>query len=165
VKNPSGQVPAITIDGHTLGESMSIIHYLETTRPEISMIPTNPIDAAKMWQITYLCHSGIQPLQNLPVLAKVEALGGDKMQWGKDVINNGFGPLESILVSTAGTCCIGDNVTIADAVLVAQFYNAARFSVDMTQYPTIDRVVAALKEREEFKAAHPDAMPDCPPPE
>ena len=33
--------------------------------------------------------------------------------------------------------------------------------VDMTQFPTINRVAEALEALPEFKAAHPDAMPDA----
>jgi glutathione S-transferase len=45
----------------------------------------------------------------------------------------------------------------------AQVFNANRFGVDMSQFPTIQRINAVLEERDEFKAAHPDAQPDKPP--
>jgi maleylacetoacetate isomerase len=146
----------LIIDGHTLYESVAIFHYLEATHPEPAMVPSNPLDAAKMWEITYTCHAGIQPTQNLPLLNKIDSLGGDKMEWARNAIADGFRAVETVMADTAGSCCIGDQVTIADAVLVAQHYNAVRFNVDMSQYPTIERVVTALKAREEFVAAHPD---------
>jgi hypothetical protein len=42
-------------------------------------------------------------------------------------------------------------------------FNANRFGVDMSQFPTIQRINAVLEQRDEFKAAHPDAQPDKPP--
>jgi len=38
-----------------------------------------------------------------------------------------------------------------------------RFKVDMSAYPTISRIHAALSELEAFKKADPSQQPDCPP--
>ena len=38
-----------------------------------------------------------------------------------------------------------------------------RFKVDMSAYPTISRIEAALSELEAFKKAQPTQQPDCPP--
>jgi maleylacetoacetate isomerase len=49
--------------------------------------------------------------------------------------------------------------------LLRQVYNAVRFGVDMTQFPTVARVNQHLVALQEFIAAHPqqqgDAPPDC----
>ena len=42
-----------------------------------------------------------------------------------------------------------------------QVYNARRFGVDLTPFPTIVRIDAALLELPEFKAAAPAAQPDA----
>ena len=65
------------------------------------------------------------------------------------------------LAESAGKHCVGDEVTMADVCLVPQVYNANRFKVDMTQYPTITRINASLAELTEFQAAHPDQQPDA----
>jgi maleylacetoacetate isomerase len=102
------------------------------------------------------------------------------LQW----ITTNFKSLESLLAHHSGKYCVGDEITLADVCLVpqvrallcchaphgrfskmfAQVFNATRFGVDMSQFPTIQRINAVLEEREEFKAAHPDAQPDKPPP-
>ena len=51
---------------------------------------------------------------------------------------------------------------MADLCLVPQVYNASRFKVDMSNFPTISRVNSALEEIKEFKAAHFSCQPDTP---
>lgn len=84
------------------------------------------------------------------------------MQWAKDTITNGFKSIESILQESAGEFCIGSEISIADICLVPQVYNAARFSVDMDEFPKLKEVYERLVQRQEFIDAHPDKMPDAP---
>ena len=67
-------------------------------------------------------------MQNLAVLKQVAALAGDeaKKAWGHDAIARGFRALEPLLARTAGACCVGDDVTLADCCLVPQIFNANR---------------------------------------
>jgi len=90
-------------------------------------------------------------------------VGDKEKEWARHFITVGFRALEQLLSSTCGLCCVGDTVTMADCCLVPQVYNAQRFSVDMSLFPTISRLDAALNLRQEFQAAHPSAQPDCPP--
>lgn len=46
--NPMEQVPALHIDGVTLIESLSIMHYLEETRPHRPLLPNDCIKRAKV---------------------------------------------------------------------------------------------------------------------
>ena len=40
------RVPALHIDGHTLAESIAILEYLEETRKERPLLPSDPIKRA-----------------------------------------------------------------------------------------------------------------------
>jgi glutathione S-transferase len=66
-----------------------------------------------------------------------------------------------VLATTAGTYCVGDDITMADLYLEPQVYNANRFNVDMSQFPTIARIAAAVAALPEFQAAHPSQQPDA----
>ncbi|EEC16707.1 hypothetical protein IscW_ISCW012194 [Ixodes scapularis] len=46
--------------------------------------------------------------------------------------------------------------------LAEQVYNAKKFGVDLTPYPTIMRINDALEELAAFKVAHPRCQPDTP---
>lgn len=159
--NPMKQVPALTIDGLTIGQSLAIIEYLEETRPTPRLLPQDPKKRAHVRMISDLISSGIQPLQNLSVLKQV---GEEKqLAWAQKVISSGFNALEKILQSTAGKYCVGDEVTMADLCLVPQVANAERFKVDVTPYPTISRINKSLLALEAFQVSHPRRQPDTPP--
>ncbi|KAI8485374.1 Glutathione S-transferase zeta-1 [Branchiostoma belcheri] len=159
-KNPMAQVPTLIIDGHKLTQSMAIMEYLEETRPDPPLLPKDPATRAKVRMIAETVNAGIQPIQNLSVLQKV----GDekKMEWGHYWIDRGFTALETVLSETAGKYCVGDQVTMADLCLVPQLYNATRFKVDLSKFPTITRVCGNLAELEAFRAADYCRQPDTP---
>ncbi|XP_051725397.1 maleylacetoacetate isomerase isoform X2 [Ctenopharyngodon idella] len=157
--NPMQQVPAVTIDGITLSQSLAIIQYIEETRPEPRLLPADPKQRAHVRIICDIIASGIQPLQNLYVIQKI---GAEKVQWAQHFINRGFGALEPILKQTAGKYCVGDEISMADICLVPQVYNAERFKVDMSQFPTIRRLNQTLIEIDAFKVSHPSHQPDTP---
>jgi maleylacetoacetate isomerase len=159
--NPMQVLPALEIDGNVLTQSLAIIEYLEETVPEPALLPKSPVHRAQVRAIAMAIACDIQPVQNLRVLKKM----GDadaKNAWGKDVIQRGFVAVEAMFEKCAGKYCFGDNVTLADVCLVPQVYNAKRFEVDMSQFPIISRIDAALSDLPEFKKAHPSRQPDTP---
>ncbi|XP_046906059.1 maleylacetoacetate isomerase [Hypomesus transpacificus] len=160
VLNPMKQVPAVQIDGVTLSQSLAVIQYIEETRPGPRLLPTDPKKRAQVRMVSDLICSGIQPLQNLTVLQKI---GAEKMQWAQHFITRGFEALEPMLKETAGTYCVGDEISMADICLVPQVYNADRFKVDISPFPTIKRLNQTLMEMEAFKVSHPSCQPDTPP--
>jgi maleylacetoacetate isomerase len=162
--NPMRQVPTLCIDGVTLTQSMPIIEYLDETRPDPPLLPTDPVTRAVARQFAEIINAGIQPVQNLAVLQRLErefnADGGQKKAWGRAAIETGFDALEHLVSATAGSCCIGDTVTIADLFLVPQLYNARRFGVALALYPTLTRIEAHLETLPAFVAAHAHEQPD-----
>jgi maleylacetoacetate isomerase len=161
-RNPMAQVPSLHIDDVTLSQSVAILEYLEETRShngQSSLLPADAKLRAKVRQVVELINSGIQPIQNFAVLKKIGDEG--KIKWGCHWIHKGFVALEAVLAASSGSYCVGDSVTLADAVLVPQVYNARRFGVELEQFPNIVRIDKALGELDAFKQAHPDAQPDA----
>ena len=72
--------------------------------------------------ITELICSGIQPIQLLTVSQKHSQDQAERMAWSKHWITVGFRVLEKVLEKTAGECCVGDEVTIADCCIVPQVW-------------------------------------------
>ncbi|XP_016981837.2 probable maleylacetoacetate isomerase 1 [Drosophila rhopaloa] len=159
--NPMQKVPSLKIDGHTLCDSVAIMHYLEETRPQPALLPQDPVKRAKVREIVELICSGIQPLQNSAVL---DHIGKDQsLKWAQHWISRGFQGLEKVLSQSAGKFCVGDELTMADICLVPQVRNARRYKADLTPYATILRLDQKLQQLEAFKATHPSKQPDCPP--
>ncbi|XP_017122700.1 probable maleylacetoacetate isomerase 1 [Drosophila elegans] len=159
--NPLQKVPALKIDGHTLCDSVAIMHYLEETRPQPALLPQDPVKRAKVREIVELICSGIQPLQNSSVL---ELIGKEQsLKWAQHWIARGFQGLEQVLSQSAGWCCVGDDLTMADICLVPQVRNARRYKADLAPYPTINRLNEDLQELELFRSTHPRTQPGCPP--
>ncbi|CAG9312136.1 unnamed protein product [Blepharisma stoltei] len=160
-KNPLKQVPYLHGEGVGISQSLAIIHYLEDIQPTPSVLPSTPILRAKMWEICEIINSWIQPLQNLTIINRIEALGGNKTEWAAEVITDGLRAVERVLEQVAGTYCVGDQLTIADACLVPQVYNARRFNVDLTPFPIVSRVTEALLALPEIQRAAPENQPDA----
>jgi len=100
------------------------MHYLEETRPQLALLPKDPVKRAKVREIVELICSGIQPLQNIAVL---DHIGKDQgLKWAQHWIIHGFQGLEKILSQSAGQFCVGDELTMADLCLVPQVRNARR---------------------------------------
>jgi maleylacetoacetate isomerase len=165
--NPSHAVPTLVIDGHTLSESLPIMEYLEETRPSPPLLPADPFRRAKARQIAETVNSGIQPLQNAKVLARIEkglGLGEHgRVAWARHWVSTGLDALEAIVAPVAGSCCVGDAPTMADVLLVPQLGNARRFQLDVARWPTLDRIDRHLAAHPVFVAALPGNQPDCPP--
>lgn len=166
--NPIGQVPSLFIDDVTLTQSLAIIEYLDETRPEKPLLPRDPVKKAQVRRIAEIINSGIQPLQNLPVIGRIAEITGkdsEKAVWAKYWINRGFQALESVLSQTAGKFAVGNEMTMADICVIIQIFNARRFGVDLTQFPIITRLETECGKLEAFQKAHPTKQPDCPPAE
>ena len=54
-------------------------------------------------------------------LAPFQKIGSEKkMSWGHDVIDAGLAAVEKMVAESAGTYCVGNQVTIADLCLIPQ---------------------------------------------
>ncbi|KAL5283944.1 GSTZ1.2 family protein [Megaselia abdita] len=161
--NPMKHVPALKIDGKTLIESLAIINYLDEAFPQKPFLPTNIYQRAQSRAIADVIASGIQPLQNMKVL-KYTAKEGESLNlnFARHWIKEGFESLEEIVSSSSGKFCVGNEVTIADIVLIPQVTKARQFKIDLTPFPTICRIEKDLKVLEAFHKANPLRQPDCP---
>jgi len=156
--NPMKLIPSLVIDGNLFSSSVAIMEYLEETRTNVLLLPKDSIKRAKVRQIVETICGDIHPIQNLRVLKKIDS---EKMtEWCQYWISTGFEGLEKILTSVSGKYCVGDEITLADCCLVPQVYNAVRWFVDMSKYPTIVRINEELSKLPQFKEAHADNQPD-----
>jgi maleylpyruvate isomerase len=165
--NAQGLVPALEIDGHTLTQSLAIIEYLEETRPEPALLPKDVYGRARARSIAYAHAMEIHPINNLRILQDIEKrFGADPAavaEWFRHWVAETFAPIEKRLSSETetGEFSHGDTPTLADVCLVPQVFNNLRFDVDMTPYPTINRIHKACMALPAFADAAPAKQPDA----
>lgn len=159
--NPMGFVPMLDIDGYQLTQSLSILVYLDQSRPEPLLMPRDPSDGAHVRSMALTIACDIHPLDNLRVLNyltnDLKVSDEAKADWYNHWIHEGFTALETIAKPRAGKFLFGDTPTIADVCLVPQMYNArTRSKVDLDAFPTLVRAEANANALEAFIRAHPD---------
>jgi len=155
--NPQGFVPMLEADGERITQSLAIALWLDARLPEPPLRPDDPHVLALALTIA----ADIHPVNNLRVMKRLARLGVDQEardEWYRHWIREGFAALEALAAPGAGRFLAGDAVTLADICLVPQMYNARRFEVDLTPYPTLVRADAEAQALEPFAAAHPDRV-------
>jgi maleylacetoacetate isomerase len=167
--NPQGLVPSLEHDGHVLTQSLAICEYLEECFPEPPLLPAGPRERAAVRAMALAVACDIHPLNNLRVQQYLrDGLGQDEAvvsNWVRHWIAEGFDALEMLIGrhSQDGRHCFGGSLTLADACLVPQVYNARRAGLDLAPWPRLAAVAGHLESLPEFAAARPEAQPDAPP--
>lgn len=163
--NPQGLVPFL-VDGEVqVGQSVAIMEYLDETYPAHPLMPSAPEERARVRQIVNMIACDIHPLNNLRVLNYLEEVfrvgKEQEASWYRHWIDETFTALEQLLMTTAGVYSVGNEVTLADCMLVPQVYNARRFNMTLDDYPTINRIVANCEQLQAFIKAAPANQPDA----
>lgn len=157
----------LVIDGHVLRQSGATLEYLEETRPQKPLLPTDPHTRALVRNVCGIVGCDIQPLQCTVLLKKISAHEPKERQaavqaeWARHWIDRGFHALETELATTAGTYSVGDAVTLADLYVVTQAFNTRLMGVDMAGFPTIVRIAIALEALPAFQRAAPAQQIDA----
>ena len=163
--NPQGLVPTLEgDDGAVLTQSLAIIEWLDETHPNPPLLPTDPLQRAKVRAFALAIACDIHPVQNLKVLARLRQLGvaEEKVtEWAAWVNREGLSACEALTKGEQGPFCFGETPTIADLCLVPQLANARRFGVDVAAFPRLLEAEAATKEIKAFADAAPDRQPDA----
>jgi maleylpyruvate isomerase len=166
--NPMSQVPVLVITDppgppRTLTQSMAIVEYLEERFPSPPLLPADPWLRGRARQLGEMVNAGIQPMQNLSFLQRLEQSGlAAPKELARHHIARGLGAIEAVAGETAGRFLVGDAPTIADLYLVPQLYSGRRFDVDLSAFPQLLRIEASCAPLPAFAAAHPDVQPDAP---
>lgn len=159
-RNPQGLVPTLEVDGVAITQSLAIIDWLETTRPEPRLLPAEPLARAATWSRALVVACDIHPIDNLRVLKRLESqFGADqaaKDDWYRHWVAEGLAALEAM--AGEGPFLGGDAPDISDVCLIPQLYNARRFDLPLDPYPKLLAADAAAAQLDAFAAAHPDRV-------
>jgi maleylacetoacetate isomerase len=166
--NPQERVPVLIDGGRVIRQSLAIIEYLEEVYDGNHLLPGTARERARARGLAHLIATDISPLGNLSVLQYLEQEDGmpqiERERWVRTWIERGFAAFEEMLADnpSTGDFCEGDLPSIADCCLVPQVYNARRFEVDLTPYPTIRRINDRCLSLPAFDLARPEKQADAP---
>lgn len=167
--NPQQLVPVLTDGRRAIHQSLAIIEYLdETYAGSQPLLPAAARERAQVRALAQLVACDIHPLNNLRVMQYLERelrVDGDARDaWSRHWMAEGFAAFEELLEASASTgrFCHGDLPSLADICLVPQVYNARRFGIDLSPYPTIVRIEQQCLALPAFDAARPERQPDAP---
>jgi maleylpyruvate isomerase len=164
--NPQPLVPVLELGKTTIGQSLSILEYLESEYPTPPLLPPDSFGKAVVRQISLAVACDIHPLNNLRVLKyltdRIGITEEAKLLWISHWIREGFESLEYMLSGSSfrGRFAFGDTPTMADCCIVPQIFNAARFGVPLDPYPVLREIEAECLQLDAFKRAHPSQQPD-----
>jgi maleylacetoacetate isomerase len=159
-RNPQMLVPFLEDGDIAINQSMAILEYLEETYPEPSLLPDTEPLRSRVRAFCQMIACDIHPLNNLRVMEYVKTeFGADPTgDWYRTWIQRGFEACEAL--ASDGPFVFGDDVTLADALLVPQVYNARRFKVPLDDFPKLVAITDHCNTLEPFREAAPEAQPD-----
>jgi maleylacetoacetate isomerase/maleylpyruvate isomerase len=164
--NPQNLVPLWVEEAGSLAQSLAIIEYLNELYPTPPLLPQDPLRRAQARAAAYSIACDIHPVNNLRVLTYLKAHhGADQVAadtWARHWITLGFTALEETARAHGGPYLLGDQLTLADVCLVPQMYNARRVDTDLTPFPQLQSIDAALTLLPAFRDAAPERQPDAP---
>lgn len=163
--NPGGGVPTLVLDdGTVLTQSMAILDFIEGRWPDPPLIPSDPVQRARVLAAAHTVALDIHPVNNLRVIGQLKARHDATVEQAQDWMcywmAQGFSALEA-LVSDDADFAFGGAPDLADLCIVAQVYNARRWGLDLAPFAKIARIEAACLAVPEIAAAHPDQQPDA----
>jgi maleylpyruvate isomerase len=165
--NPHSLVPVLDDNGINVTQSLAILEFLDEKYPQVPLLPSALEDRAHVRQLALTIACEIHPINNLRVLKYLTGPMGlseeKKAEWIRHWIGLGLEGLENELkmFDQRGSFCFGDQPTIADCCLVPQLFNARRFGVELTTYPTLSSIAETCEALPAFRNASPALQPDA----
>lgn len=163
--NPSAAVPALVDGDFQLGQSLSIIDYLDARHPEPRLIPQDAVGRARVLELANLIACDIHPVNNMRVLRYLDGVlkisPEQKDAWYRHWVDDGMHGVERLLDRYGhGSYCFGDAPTLADVTLVPQVANALRMGCDLSKFEKAMAAYEHASEHPAFQAAAPARQPD-----
>lgn len=154
-RNPGGLLPVLEMDdGSLLTQSMAIIEWLEVRFPQPSAVPVDVVQRARMRELCSLVASDWHVMASLrlrkALTARLGATSAQTQTWGVEWTLEGLRTVERALRHSAGSFCVGDQVSMADFFVAPALLNVERSRLGLTDFPLAARVYASCLSHPAF---------------
>jgi glutathione S-transferase len=161
--NPVGGIPTLDDDGFVLAESHAILRYLATREGRGDLLPADPFERARIDEFLDRLHTGIRAAF---FRHEVPALGYSRDVGGWDAVPRDPEAAARVAVEIRPTLELLDDLvspggavlgrfTIADCALAPVLHRTLHTGLDLSPFPTLTALRAALTTRPSFLAADP----------
>lgn len=170
-RNPAGKVPVLRLDGIMMSESAAICEYIEETRPEPSLLPSDPAQKLEVrrlvsWFDDKFHHEVTSKLLYERVNKKMMKAGypdSKNVKAGAKAIKFHLGYMTWLLDHRRWLA--GDTMTLADFAAAAHLSSLDYISdVDWNSCPEVKDWYAKIKSRPAFRSILADQVPGFTPP-
>lgn len=170
-RNPAGKVPVLRLDGIMMSESAPICEYIEETRPEPSLLPTDPLQRLEVRRLV----SWFDDKFHAEVTSKLlyERVNKKVMKQGYPDSSNVKAGAKAIKYHLDYMAWLldhrrwlaGDKMSLADFAAAAHLSSLDYISdVDWNRSEIVKDWYAKIKSRPAFRSILADQMPGFPPP-
>jgi maleylacetoacetate isomerase/maleylpyruvate isomerase len=173
--NPMGAIPALIDHGPgqsatPLTQSLAILEFIEETHATPPLLPADPHGRARVRSLAAMLAADTHPLvtprvkKYLTTIGKFDAAAF--RAWQIHWFETGLRAVEQRLVSepATGTFCHGDAPTFADICLASIVVVTRVFEIEVTEIPTVRRIVAECEKLDAFAKADPYRQAGAPKP-
>ena len=170
-RNPAGKVPVLRLDGIMMSESAAICEYIEETRPDPSLLPSDPVQKLEVrrlvsWFDDKFHHEVTSKLLYERVNKKMRKAGypdSKNVKAGAKAIKFHLGYMTWLLDHRRWLA--GDMMTLADFAAAAHLSSLDYISdVDWNSCPEVKDWYAKIKSRPAFRSILADQVPGFTPP-
>jgi len=170
-RNPAGKVPVLQLDGIIMSESAAICEYIEETRPEAPLLPSDPVQRLEVrrlvsWFDDKFHHEVTSKLLYERVNKKVTKQGypdSKNVKAGAKAIKYHLDYMTWLLDHRRWLA--GDVMTLADFAAAAHLSSLDYISdVDWNRSAVVKDWYAKIKSRPAFRSILADQVPGFPPP-
>ena len=171
--NPLGALPAL-LDNEAgasaapITQSLAILEFLDETYPSPALLPIDPLGRARVRSLAAMLVADTHPLITPRIKKYLTTTGRfDDAAWRAWQIQwftTGLQAFEQRLASETGTgtYCHGESVTLADICLASIIVVMRIFKIEVTDIPTVHRIMAACEQLEAFAKAEPSRQIGAP---
>ena len=170
-RNPAGKVPVLRLDGMMMSESSAICEYIEETRPDPSLMPSDPVERLEMRRLV----NWFDDKFHAEVTSKLlyERVNKKVMKQGYPESSNVKAGAKAIKYHLDYMAWLldhrrwlaGDKMTLADFAAAAHLSSLDYISdVDWNRSEVVKDWYAKIKSRPAFRSLLADQVPGFPPP-